>query len=601
MTQLKLSSQANYHTFLLAEMKRVGNHEDTTALQSDGKRVDIHSVILNFASQLLSDLLPSSESNLFILPGFSTILPEFVRLLYTGQTNGLTEQDTVLLASLCDQFGMNTSLMNSNKNVPECDNFKVQSDHLKVESELVSEVSDETFNLRMPVSRVDQRGKSLNVIHVFSGFKRRVQNEYNESPVGPYEGPYDQDPQVPLVAQLPKTQLNYAKYTNFLHSQKIGCKIFRIKQNNENFNDLERIKALEIMKESTDKFKEPDDEKVIYTCKMKHCLIPCPCHPCSTDIGQCPEHQICHFDLFDETDHVFSVRTTELSCTEKDFFKQSYVLKYPGIPKSCPRCKIDLLHHKCYHLKFHQNCKFCKLYQYKLFPKSIVALREREKKEQIWYKSVCPYCDKKFIEPYQRRKHVDLEHKKNKIKCTECKKSFQCQQSLDYHKLSQHTQNILNAHICNICNKSFIAKVTLDSHIKYKHSDDRKFECTKCDSKFKQKKSLNRHSRIVHGLDPREEDYWQDWKRNTFDCKKCTVTFKIRKDLEVHIKEEHNSAKNNFTCDQCSNSYKYEKNLKQHKLEKHGKEEIEYTCPDCGKLFAHKRNMERHRLTHATE
>ena len=205
-----------------------------------------------------------------------------------------------------------------------------------------------------------------------------------------------------------------------------------------------------------------------------------------SDIGQ-----ICHFDLFDKTNHLFSVRTTELSCSEKDFFDNSYVLKYPGISKHCRRCQIDLLQHKCYHIKFHWKCKFCKLYQYKLYPKSITELREREKKEQRWYRTVCPFCDKKFIEPFQRRKHVELEHKNKKLKCEECKKLFQCKQSLDYHKISKHSPNIPKSHSCNICNKSFIAKVTLDSHIKYKHSDDRLFECKKCDSKFKQKKNLD--------------------------------------------------------------------------------------------------------------
>ena len=171
-------------------------------------------------------------------------------------------------------------------------------------------------------------------------------------------------------------------------------------------------------------------------------MIPCPCVACCSDRGQCPDHHISHPDLFDETDHLFSVRSTELSCTEKDFFNYSYVLKYSGISKTCFQCKLDLLDHKSYHLKFHWTCKFCKFYQYKLYPKSIKALHEREIQEQKWYKAVCPYCDKKFIEQYQKKKHVEKEHKDKKLKCFECEESFQCQQSLDYHKLSNHTANV---------------------------------------------------------------------------------------------------------------------------------------------------------------
>ena len=119
--------------------------------------------------------------------------------------------------------------------------------------------------------------------------------------------------------------------------------------------------------------------------------------------------QIKHTDLFDETDHAVSVRSTEHTCTSKYFFWRSYVLKYPGIPKDCPRCRKDLLNHKSYHIKFHWTCKFCKFYQYKLYPKSAKELQEREIQEEKWYKSVCPFCDTKFIGPYQRKKHVELE------------------------------------------------------------------------------------------------------------------------------------------------------------------------------------------------
>ena len=90
------------------------------------------------------------------------------------------------------------------------------------------EYTGEKFNLRMPVSRVDHSEKSLNLMHTFNGFNRRVQIEYNESPVGPFEVPYDQDPQVPLAAQLPKSHLSFSKYTHFLHSGKTTCKIFKI-------------------------------------------------------------------------------------------------------------------------------------------------------------------------------------------------------------------------------------------------------------------------------------------------------------------------------------------------------------------------------------
>ena len=593
-----LSSSSNDRCTLLEELLNDDKNKDIV-LCSEDKCVSVHSSLLSASSKMMRGLLTLTESNLLILPGFANILFDFVTLIYTGKATGLTEQDSILLTSLCGELGMYTSIMNNDGN-DSLNKEKSKQNHLKVETEIECEKSDEKYFLRMPVSRIDHSRKTLNLTHMFNGFNGRVQKDYNDSPVGPFEGPFDQDPGVPLAAQLPKNNLSYAKYTNFTHLENLSCKIFKITSDQENCEDLDRINTLEIKEDSKNKFIDPDDTRnIFYTCKKKYCVIPCPCHRCCSDRDQCAEHQICHPDLFDEADHLFSVRSTELGCTEEDFFKFSYVLKYPGIPSTCHQCKLDLLDHKSYHLKFHWTCKFCKLYQYKLYPKSIKALREREIQEQKWYKCVCPYCDTKFVEQHQKEMHVELEHKNTnkKLKCGECAKTFQCQKSLDYHKLSKHTANAPRHHCCDICDKTFLAKVTLDNHKKYKHSDERKFECTKCNSKFKQKKHLYEHSRNVHDSNPRKEDYWQDVKSKIFQCENCTENFTRKNDLKAHMKIRH-SIQSIFKCDQCNNSYRYQKNLHQHKLEKHGPELKRYACPDCGKVFSQKRSMERHRLSH---
>ena len=151
-------------------------------------------------------------------------------------------------------------------------------------------------------------------------------------------------------------------------------------------------------------------KRLFYTCIKKLCKIPCPCLTCNSTTGQCPEHNMKHIDLFDENEHAISVRSTEHCCSDKSFFlrKCSYVLKYPGIPKSCLHCSQDLLHHKSYHIDFHWNCKSCKLFQYKLFPKTVEALHIREAHEAKWYKSVCPFCNIKFSGIYQRQKHTPV-------------------------------------------------------------------------------------------------------------------------------------------------------------------------------------------------
>ena len=112
------------------------------------------------------------------------------------------------------------------------------------------------------------------------------------------------------------------------------------------------LKVLKCIKERNEMFVEPDNtDKTFYTCNKNKCMIPCPCLTCSSSDYQCPDHKLKHTDLFDETNHAVSIRSTEQNCTSKYFFGLSYVLKYPGIPIDCLKCRKDLLSHKSYHMK----------------------------------------------------------------------------------------------------------------------------------------------------------------------------------------------------------------------------------------------------------
>ena len=577
-------------------------HHSHIPLCSDEKTIAVHSPILAQCSEILSNLLCNNTANnidKIILPGFAAVLPDFVSLVYTGQARYLCRQDADLLAVLCTQLGLASSFSQDNITAERGGKVLSVSDHLKLDTVLECKESDENYYLRLPQSRVKRRDSNMTKkCQIFEGFKGRVQKEFNCSPVGKFEGNYDQDPQVPHYAQLPKSRLDFDKYTNFCHSETMQCKTFKIRNDYRIFDNLRKIESIEVEKNSKDMFVKPDDDKkVFYTCTKKYCKIPCPCHTCNTNIGQCLEHNIKHMDLFDEKEHAISVRSTEQTCTNESFFFRSYVLKYPGIPKSCSRCSKDLLHHKAYHFDFHWNCKFCKLYQYKLYPKTVDELHEREVKEKKWYQSVCPYCDTKFSGIYQRQKHVDSEHKHNRMSCPKCDRSFQCKQSLDYHLLTKHSKTTPPTHTCQICDKTFVAKVSLDNHNKFFHSDERKFSCNQCESTFKQRKNLNRHVFHVHGSNERKEDYWQDLPKILYECEHCKVKFTRKADLKAHIQKKHEHKKM-FECDQCRSTFKYMKNLTRHKLEKHVPAKAEFECPDCDKKFSQKRNLKRHQLCH---
>ena len=139
----------------------------------------------------------------------------------------------------CKQLGVGSrDTVRITTSIDEYEEFRIvtdleDSECLKVDTEMLNDDTKEMFSLRLPISRIGRRNVNTRIVsHTFEGFRGRIQKEYNSSPVGPYEGSYDQNPQVPLSAQLSKSKLSYEKYTRFSHPQSTNCKRFQI---NENF------------------------------------------------------------------------------------------------------------------------------------------------------------------------------------------------------------------------------------------------------------------------------------------------------------------------------------------------------------------------------
>ena len=124
---------------------------------------------------------------------------------------------------------------------------------------------------------------------------------------------------------------------------------------------------------------------------------------------------------------------------------------------------------------------------FKLYPESEEEFIKKQKEEEEYYKTVCPFCNKIFRDHNARKKHVQFEHNERPYKCKHCEKTFHAKQSKDYHELVIHTHSdsLLK---CDVCNKTFSAQVSLRNHQKYVHTENRRFECEDCDVKFKQKR-----------------------------------------------------------------------------------------------------------------
>ena len=466
---------------------------------------------------------------------------------------------------------------------------------LKLEAEFVDS-DGASFRLRFPDSRIFRDLSKVGNVETLDGFNGRIQAEYNSDPVGQYAGPYDQNEKLELTVQLPDSDLNFDTYTEFKHSC-TNCHTFFVSKSYDDISDLKKLDALELSDDNLDEsFDGEDNGKIIYTCVNKRCCIPCPCSPCCDGEEQCTEHWVQHQDMFDvETDTVIT-RSTDTFCTDESFFERSYLIKYSGIPRKCKKCKRDVVHHNSYHLDFHSNCKFCMQNWFKLYPETAEEFFKKQKKEDNYFKTVCPHCDKRFRDQHARNKHVEFEHKKCPYKCAHCEKEFHAKQSKDYHELVFHTES-RPLEKCDICEKTFAAKVNLRNHTKYVHSEVRKYECDECNTKFKQKKDLTAHNLNVHGINQRKETYHRPEKQKSYRCDVCESSYTYKKDLHLHQRLKHDeSRKEEFQCDQCPSKFKQKKSLNAHVKTKHGNEE--YPCPTCAKVFNQKKNLKRHERMH---
>ena len=599
-----------YHQELLQHFFTTRS-EGTVTLCSGSQQVTVQIVLLRNASPFLEDLLSSTcpcscNDTCIMLPKTpSPALKCFVKLLLVGFLPRLPTSVKSGVLAIAKSLGIENVMVSAvdlSENVDDDldplydDQF---SNHqLKVNTFI--NFADKSLSFHFPKSRIN-RINSPDGIKQFlpNTFKGRLQKDYNNHPVGQYLGPYDQNEQVSLSAQLPHSDLDFTSYTEFSHD---GTKCYEYKTLNYTlYDDLQKIDSFIIKSEidSIEKKGEDDNINIYYTCQHKLCKIPCPCAHCNS--SECNEHKLHHPALFDEKLDAVSIRSSEVFCENESFFSNSYIIKYPGIPTNYEKCMKDLLNHDSYHFEYHSNCRFCSPTFFKAKAKNKRELDVLIKDEIEYYKSICPYCDKIFCESFVAKKHIQKEHGEKPFKCEECDKGFQSAVARSYHVKSVHTKSV-ELYNCNVCGKQFKSEIHLKQHVRYVHSDKRKWSCDECGTKFKQKRDLKIHELKKHGMRYSREDYDEkilDSDRE-YECEQCEATFQYKKNLNAHVKNIH-GVKEIFKCDLCESSFKNRKTLTAHKKSKHEEGVSEFPCSICGKIFSEKKNMNRHRKSHVAE
>ena len=473
--------------------------------------------------------------------------------------------------------------------------------YLKV-SVLLGSADGSKMNLSMPASRQTRESLSQeerSVSETLSGFKGRIQKEFNTDPMGPYMGPYDQSEKIAMKVQLPCSELSYAECTEFRHERNIECKSFSINQSYAEFGNLDKIESLEV---SLKELQDFDKEIVRYTCTKGKCRIPCICKECNFRNPQCKLHKIKHPDLFNYEKDSMTIRSSEILFQNGNFLSNSYTIRYANIPLECFQCSEDLLHHNLYHLKFHVTCKFCLQIRHKLKPSTPFELQKEQKRHRMYLNTVCPQCDRCFVDQSKRNDHVRYAHENIRIKCNMCAKTFGSNEALRHHTNVSHEEKLPD--MCLICNASFTSKSSLKNHQNYAHSTEKNIECEFCEKQFKQKRDLNVHLKMTHDININDH-YLNDWnnddEKERFQCEQCSSNYKYKKDLYKHLRQTHNKSKCESDeanhCSLCNSYFKHKKSLNEHMRNKHQETEG-FKCSICGKSFNQKKNCLKHERNH---
>ncbi|XP_042864494.1 gastrula zinc finger protein XlCGF49.1-like [Penaeus japonicus] len=125
------------------------------------------------------------------------------------------------------------------------------------------------------------------------------------------------------------------------------------------------------------------------------------------------------------------------------------------------------------------------------------------------------------------------------FECTYCEKRFRWKQNLKQH-IRNHTGD--KPFECSYCNKRFDWKNTLATHLRI-HTGEKPFKCTVCDKKFTQKSHLKKHEKI-HKRPCVVKPCW---------CSQCGAKFDSKRDLSVHNKV-HGDRKR-FKCSHSEKKY----------------------------------------------
>lgn len=189
----------------------------------------------------------------------------------------------------------------------------------------------------------------------------------------------------------------------------------------------------------------------------------------------------------------------------------------------------------------------------------------------------CDLCGMPFVTEQNFRCHT-RGHSTGEFKCNYCPKVFDTYGK----KMTHHNKLHLNdgkRHKCPHCNMRFKGNYNKVQHMVKEHGvEPVVYQCKACDRNFNSKPVLLRHTKRNHLMERR------------FECSDCNLKFFDKRTLEDHI-TKHTGEKN-YRCDVCLKTYARSRTLREH-LRIHA-DDRRFKCELCGQTFVQKCSLKGH-------
>lgn len=238
-----------------------------------------------------------------------------------------------------------------------------------------------------------------------------------------------------------------------------------------------------------------------------------------------------------------------------------------------------------------------------------------------WFQSAfyCSYCDAKFIETLNLRRHVQIHH----LNAPPTKQIFS--------KLTENNMVKIDVSdlLCRICNSSIDTIDMLKKHLVTIHAkkiyadfndgvlpfklEENKFNCQKCDLFFTSFCKINEHMNTHYQnyicdacgkafvSKSRFRTHVQSHEIGSFPCGECDEVLETRAARMCHKLKIHRRGIR-YTCPRCPEVFTTYYARAKHLVDGHDQQKTAYQCSSCGKIFETSCKRTTHfRTTHSNE